>query len=316
MHDHSHGPDADHGQGTSLGHSHAHVPRNFGPAFAWGIGLNAAYVVLEAGFGVFSGSLALLADAAHNLTDVGGLVLAWGAVALSRRRPSGRHTYGLGRASILAALFNGVALMIAVGALAWEAIGRFSAPAEVPGLTVLWVALLGIAVNTGTALLFMRGRENDLNVEGAFLHMAADAAVSGGVVVSALVMMATGWTWVDPLVGLLISAVIAISAFGLLRSAVHLSLDGVPDKIEKPAVEAWLVAQPGVVEVHDLHIWALSTTTTALTAHLVMPDGAPGDAFLDEVAGALEHRFGIGHTTLQIERGDGKGCRLAAAGPV
>lgn len=314
MHDHPHGDDAHHSHGAKLGHSHAHVPRNFGPAFAWGIGLNAAYVVLEAGFGFLSGSLALLADAAHNLTDVGGLILAWVAVALSKRQPSGRHTYGLGRASILAALFNGVALMIAVGALAWEAIGRFAAPAEVPGMTVLWVALLGIAVNTGTALLFMRGRESDLNVEGAFLHMAADAAVSGGVVVSALVMMSTGWTWVDPFVALLVSAAIAVSAFGLMRSAVHLSLDGVPEKIDKPAVEAWLVAQPGVVGVHDLHIWALSTTTTALTAHLVMPNGPPGDAFLDGVAEALEDRFGIGHTTLQIERGDGKNCRLASAG--
>ena len=290
---------------------HNHVPRDFGPAFAWAIGVNAAYVLVEAGFGYISGSLALVADAAHNLTDVGGLVLAWGAVALSRRIPSARHTYGLGRTSILAALVNGVALMIAVGALAWEAIGRFSAPAEVAGGTVLWVALLGIAINAGTAYLFMRGREHDINIEGAFLHMAADAAVSGGVVLSALVIMATGWTWVDPVAGLVISAVIAWSAFGLLKSALHLSLDGVPEKIDKHAVEDWLMKQPGVASAHDLHIWPLSTTTTALTVHLVMPEGSPGDAFLDSVAHELEYRFSIEHATMQIERGDGEECYLA-----
>lgn len=290
---------------------HSHATRDFGPAFAWAIGLNTAYVVVEAGFGFISGSLALLADAAHNLTDVGGLLVAWGAAALSRRSPSERHTYGLGRTSILAALVNGVALLIAVGALTWEAVSRFSAPAEVPGGTVLWVALLGIAINAGTALLFRRGRQHDLNVEGAFLHMAADAAVSGGVVLSALVIMATGWSWVDPLAGLLVSAVIAWSAFGLLKSALHLSLDGVPKNIDKRAVADWLTKQPGVASVHDLHIWALSTTATALTVHVVMPSGTPGDAFLDGVADELEHRFGIAHATLQIERGDGEECRLA-----
>ena len=291
---------------------HNHVPRDFGPAFAWGIALNAAYVVVEAGFGFLSGSLALVADAAHNLTDVGGLVLAWGAVALSRRKPSDRHTYGLGRTSILAALVNGVALMIAVGALAREAFGRLSAPAEVAGGTVLWVALLGIGINAGTAFLFMRGREHDLNIEGAFLHMAADAAVSGAVVISGLLILATGWTWVDPLAGLLVSAVIAWSAFSLLKSALDLSLDGVPEKIDKRAVEDWLAKRPGVTSVHDLHVWPLSTTTTALTVHLVMPAGSPGDAFLNSVAHDLEHQFSIEHSTLQIERGDGEECHLAA----
>jgi cobalt-zinc-cadmium efflux system protein len=208
---------------------------------------------------------------------------------------------------------NGAALLIAVGALAWEAVGRFSAPAEVLGGTVLWVALLGIAINTGTALLFMRGREDDLNVEGAFLHMAADAGVSVGVVISALVIMATGWSWVDSLAGLLVSAVIAWSAFGLLRSALHLSLDGVPENIDKHAVEEWLTKRPGVASIHDLHIWALSTTATALTVHVVMPFGSPGDAFLDSIARELEHRFGIAHATLQIEQGGGEECRLAPA---
>ncbi len=295
-----------------MSHDHAaHAPKNFGPAFAWAVGLNAAYVIIEAGFGFITGSLALLADAAHNLTDVAGLLLAWGAVVLGRMHPSTRHTYGLGRTSILAALINGAALMIAVGALAWEAIGRFWSPAEVPGSTVLWVALLGIGINAATAMLFMKGREGDLNIEGAFLHMAADAAVSGGVVLSALVMMATGWRWVDPLAGLVVSAIIAWSSFGLLRSALHLSLDGVPDGIDKKAVQQWLEDLPGVASVHDVHIWALSTTTTALTAHLVMPNGSPGDAFLDETAHELEHRFCIAHATLQIERGDGAACELA-----
>jgi len=291
--------------------SHATVTREFGSAFAWGVAVNAAYVVIEAGYGFATGSLALLADAAHNLTDVGGLLLAWGAASLSRRLPSARHTYGMGRASILAALVNGGVLLIAIGALAWEAFGRFATPAPVPGSTVLLVALIGIAVNAGTAFLFMRGREHDLNVEGAFLHMAADAAVSGGVVLSALLMMATGWLWLDALAALLVSALIAWSAFGLLKSAIHLSLDGVPSGIDRRAVEKWLSKLPGVASIHDLHIWSVSTTMTALTAHLVMPGGNPGDTFLDTVADGLERRFGIGHATLQIERGDGKECRLA-----
>jgi cobalt-zinc-cadmium efflux system protein len=298
-----------------MSHDHtAHVPAaaSLGPAFGWAIALNITYVAVEAGFGFVTGSLALLSDAAHNLTDVGGLVLAWGAAALTRRPPTAQHTYGLGRASILAAFVNGVALMIAVGALAWEAVERFAVPTEVPGGTVLWVALLGIAVNTGTALLFLRGRERDLNLQGAFLHMAADAAVSAGVVVSALAMMATGSRWIDPVAGLIISGVIAWSAFGLLRSALHLELDGVPGTIDRRAVEDWLVKLPGVASVHDLHIWAMSTTATALSAHFVMPSGnAGGDAFLDGVAHELEERFGIAHATLQIEHGDGVECRLA-----
>jgi cobalt-zinc-cadmium efflux system protein len=291
--------------------NHAQTPSDFGPAFALAVILNAAYVLVEAGFGFITGSLALLADAAHNLTDVAGLLLAWGAVALSRRKPGPRHTYGLGRASILAALINGVALMIAVGALAWEAISRFTAPAEVPGITILLVAALGIVINTGTAFLFLKGRKNDLNVEGAFLHMAADAAVSAGVVLSALLMLATGWSWIDPLTGLLLSVVIAWSAFGLLKSALHLSLDGVPETIDRNSVQTMLGALPGVTEVHDLHIWAMSTTATALTAHLVMPAGHPGDRFIRSASNALEHKFGIGHVTLQIERGDDAVCRLA-----
>lgn len=294
-------------------HDHGAVQTDFGRAFAWGAGLNVAYVLIEGAFGFYSNSLALLADAAHNLTDVGGLLLAWGASALGKRLPSARHTYGLGRASILAALINGGALLAAVGALAWEAVQRLGSPVTVPGPVVLWVALIGIPVNAGTAALFMHGREHDINVEGAFLHMAADAVVSAGVVLSALVIIATGWTWVDPIAALLVAAVIVWSSFGLFKSAVHSSLDGVPLHIDRQKIERWLSGQAGVVGVHDLHIWPLSTTTTALTVHLVMPAGCPGDTFLENAADELEHRFGIGHATLQIERGDGKECRLAPA---
>lgn len=292
-------------------HEHGAAQTDFGTAFAVGAAINVAYVLIEAGFGFYSGSLALLADAAHNLTDVGGLLLAWGAVALGKRRPSNRHTYGFGRASILAALANGLALFAAVGALAWEAIGRFSSPVEIPGAIVLWVALFGIAVNAGTAMLFMQGRKGDLNVEGAFLHMAADAAVSAGVVLSALLILATGWHWLDPLASLMVSGVIAWSSFGLFKSAIHLGLDGVPETIDHAAVMARLGQKPGVASVHDLHIWAMSTTTTALTVHLVMPEGSQGDTFLDEVADELKLHFGIDHATVQIERGDAGACHLA-----
>ncbi|MGA8751368.1 MAG: cation diffusion facilitator family transporter [Pseudolabrys sp.] len=285
-----------------------------GPAFLWATGLNTAYVVVEALFGFWVGSLALLADAAHNLTDVGGLLLAWGAFVVARRQPSKWHTYGLGRATILAALTNGIALLIGVGAIIREAIARIAAPEPVAAPTLLWVAAMGIVINFGTALLFVRERSRDINVGGAFLHMAADAAVSAGVVVSALVIILTGWTVVDPLASILVSAVISWSAFRLFKSAIHLSLDGVPEGIDLNAVEAWLRALPGVADLHDLHIWALSTTSNALTVHLVMPDGLSSDAFLDKTAHDLETRFGVAHATLQVERGMETECRLANPG--
>lgn len=297
-------------QGDDASPCDAHS-RDVGGAFLWAVVLNASYVLVEALFGFWVGSLALLADAAHNLTDVFGLLIAWGAVVVGRRRPTERHTYGLGRATVLAALANAVALLIGVGAIVREAVERVFVPAPVAATTVLWVAALGIAINSGTALLFLRGRSRDINVGGAFLHMAADAAVSLGVVVSALVIILTGWTVVDPAVAILVSAVIAWSAFGLLKSAVHLSLDGVPEDVDRSQVEAWLRRLPGVVDLHDLHIWALSTTANALTAHLVMPAGCPSDAFLEETARALEARFGIAHATLQVEQGAGGECRLA-----
>ena len=295
------------------GHHGVERNPNLGTAFLWAVILNVAYVLVEALFGLWVGSLALLADAAHNLTDVFGLLIAWGAVVAGRRRPTERHTYGLGRATILAALANGIALLIAVGAIAHEAIARIAVPEPVAATTVLWVAMAGVAINSATALLFWKGRLQDINIKGAFLHMAADAAVSTGVVLSALVIILMGWLIIDPIVALLVSAVVAWSAFGLLKSAIHLSLDGVPEGVNRGAIETWLRALPGVVDLHDLHIWALSTTLYALTVHLVMPDGCPNDAFLENTAHELDSRFGIEHTTLQIERGGEAECRLVNA---
>jgi cobalt-zinc-cadmium efflux system protein len=284
------------------------------PALAWGAALNAGYVVFELGFGFFTGSLALLADAAHNLTDVAGLLVALGAAMLARRTPTPRHTYGLGQATVLAALANAITILIGVGAIWWEAVHRFRETIEVPAGTVLWVAMLGIAVNGGTALLFLRSRHSDLNARGAFLHMASDTAVSAGVVGAAAIILATGWLIIDPIAALAIGASVAWSSFGLLKSALHLSLAGVPETIAMAEVEQWLQGQPGVTSVHDLHIWPLSTTAAALTAHLVMPEGHSGDSFLDGLADELSRRFGIAHTTLQVEHGDRPECRLAPSG--
>jgi len=244
---------------------------DIGPVFFWAAVLNTAYVLVEALLGFSVGSLALQADAAHNLTDVLGLLIAWGATAIGRRSPTDRHTYGLGRATILAALVNGIALLIGVGAIVREAIARIAVAEPVAATTVLWVAAIGIAIKSGTALLFLKERSHDINIGGAFLHMAADAAVSAGVVVSAIIISLTGWTVLDPVVAILVSGVIAWSAFRLAKSAIHLSLDGVPDDVDRTAIDLWLRALTGVADLHDLHIWAISTSSTALTAHLVMP---------------------------------------------
>lgn len=286
------------------------VLQDLTPAFRWAVALNASYVVIELAAGLITGSLALIADAAHNLTDVAGLLIAWGASVLATRPPSSRFTYGFGRATILAALANAVAILIGVGAVLWEAVQRFSQPVEVPGATILVVAFVGIVVNTGTALLFRKSRHGDLNAEGAFLHMAADAAVSVAVVIAAAGILLTGWVWLDPAVAILVSLVITWTAFGLLRASLGLSFDSVPPSVDRLKVAEWLKARPGVNDVHDLHIWPLSTTKTALTAHLVMLEGHPGDGFLDEVADALAHEFSIAHVTLQIELGDQDQCRL------
>ncbi|SEK85610.1 cation diffusion facilitator family transporter [Pacificibacter marinus] len=285
-----------------MAHNHDHrPPADLGPAFRWAVGLNSAYVVVEGFAGWITGSLALLADAAHNLTDVAGLLIAWGAAVLAKRAMTARHTWGLGRATILAALLNAIAILVGVGAVTWEAIDRLSDPVSVPGLTVMLVALIGIAVNAGSALLFMSARKGDLNARGAFLHMAADAAVSGTVVLAAGGILLTGWDWLDPAVAIAVSLLIAITAAGLFREALHLSLDGVPFEIDRNKIAAWLAVQEGVQSLHDLHIWPLSTTETALAVHLVW-DGSDPDAFIDQVTDALADDYAIAHVTLQLER--------------
>jgi cobalt-zinc-cadmium efflux system protein len=293
------------------GHLHAHAPKSFGFAFALAAALNIAFVAVEAAFGILSNSTALLADAGHNLSDVVGLLVAWGAAVLSRRAPTARYTYGLRSSSILAALFNAVFLLTAVGAIAWEAIQRFAHPAPVAAGTVMIVAAVGIAINGLTAWMFASGRKGDINIRGAFLHMAADAAVSAGVVVAGALILLTGWQWVDPAVSLVICAIIVWSTWGLLIDSVRMSLDAVPGNIEAASVSGYLQQLPGVVQLHDLHIWPVSTTETALTCHLVMPGGHPGDQFLIETAHALAHRFAIGHTTIQIETSETTACAQA-----
>ena len=293
------------------GHGHHHGAGGHDRAFAVGVALNVGFVAVEALYGFSAHSLALLADAGHNLGDVLGLLLAWAASWAGTRRPSGRWTYGFGRGTILASLVNAVVLLLGVGAIAWEAILRLSAPAAVGGGTVMAVAAVGIAVNAGTAAMFMGGRKTDLNLRSAFLHMAADAAVSLGVVVAALVMVRTGWLWLDPAVSLAIVVAIAAGTWQLLREALDLALDAVPAHIDVEAVEAFLAAAPGVTAVHDLHVWPLSTTTVALTAHLVKPGATVDDHSLHDLAAELHDRFGIGHATIQVEAGDGPECRLA-----
>ena len=292
------------------GHAgHSHAPDNFGFAFAVGVALNTLFVVAELIFGYAANSLALISDAVHNFSDVIALLLAWAAAWLARKQPTQQHTYGYRRASILAALINAGLLLIAVGGIAVEAVNRIQAPTEVAGWTVVWVATLGIVVNGGTALLFMRGRDGDLNIRGAYLHMVADAGVSFGVVVAAGVIMLTGWLWVDPAISLCIAAVVLASGWGLARDSVNLALDGVPKGIDLPEVKNYLRGLDGVTEVHDLHIWAMSTNETALTAHLVRPGGYD-DQFLHTVCEALSHRFNIQHATLQVEAGS-DACKLA-----
>lgn len=275
--------------------------------------LNLGFVALEAGCGIYAQSLALLADAGHNLSDVLGLALAWGAMALARRQPSQRRTYGMRRSTIIAALANAVLLLVVVGAISWEALRRFAEPEPPREAFIIWVAAAGFAVNSTTALLFFRGRQQDVNIRGAFLHMAADAVVSLGVVAGGIVMWLTHWPWLDPLIGLAIALVILISTWGLLKESLDLALDAVPRGIEPRQVEDYLAALPGVNEVHDLHIWGLSTTEAALTAHLVMPASPGDDEFLLRVARDLHDRFGIEHATLQVERGSPCGTRCAPA---
>jgi cobalt-zinc-cadmium efflux system protein len=299
-----------HSHAHSVGHTHA--PDTFGVAFAIGVALNMTIVIAELVFGYAANSLALMADAAHNFSDVIGLLLAWGGAWLAMRRPTQQHTYGYRRASILAALINAGLLLIAVGGIVVEALRRFQDPGTVAGRTVIYVAILGIVVNGATALLFMRGRHGDLNIRGAYLHMIADAGVSFGVVAAALLITWTGWLWIDPAVSLCIAAVILVSGWGLARDSVSLALDGVPKGVDIAEVESYLRGRKGVIEVHDLHIWAMSTNETALTAHLVRPGGLD-DAFLSSVCDELSHRFNIAHATIQIEASTDAVCKLAPA---
>lgn len=300
-------PAASHGHSHSHSHSHGHShggPRNYNTAFAVGIVLNLGFVITEAAYGFWAKSLALLADAGHNLSDVIGLVLAWGAVWLSQRKPNNRFTYGLRRSSILSALFNAVLLLIAVGGISWEAIRRFWHPTEVQTGTMILVAFIGIIINTVTALMFMSGRKTDLNIRGAYVHMAADALVSIGVVVAGFVIQYTLWYWMDPAISLIIAAIIAIGTWGLLKDSVHLAMDAVPSSIQLPEVKAYFAKLPQVQAVHDLHVWAMSTTETALTVHLVMPREAHNDQFLAKVCSDLKEHYKIDHPTIQIESGD------------
>lgn len=301
------------GRPAGPAHGHDHGPMRHDRAFAIGIALNLGFVALEAWYGWKIGSLALLADAGHNLSDVAGLVLAWGGALAGRLRPDLRHTYGWKRASILAAFANALLLLVAMGSLAWEAAHRLADPAPVEGLTIMAVAGVGIVVNTATALLFMRGREKDLNIRGAFLHMAADALVSAGVVVAGGLVLWMGWYWIDPVVSLLIAAVIVWGTWSLFRQSLHLLFDGVPEHVDLGDVRRLLEALPGVAQVADLHVWAMGTTETALTAHLVVPAGGVDDEVLRRVTEALHERFEIGHVTLQVTRAlPGGGCTPAA----
>ena len=296
-HSHSHAHDHSHGAG---GHSHA--PADFGRAFAIGIILNSAFVVVEATYGFLSGSMALVADAGHNLSDVLALMLAWGASIAAKRPPSPRFTYGFKSSTILAALANAMLLAIAIGAILFETIHRILEPAPVEGMTMVVVAGIGIAINTFTALMFMRGRKNDLNIRGAFLHMAADALVSLGVVIAGLAILYSGQSWIDPATSLIIVVVIAWGTWGLAKDSIKLGLHAVPENIDQAAVHNHLSGLEGVETLHDLHIWPMSTTETALTAHLVMPAGHPGDIFLANLRDSLSREFGIGHVTIQIEQ--------------
>jgi cobalt-zinc-cadmium efflux system protein len=301
----------DHEHQHKLGHSHA--PADFGTAFALATALNFALVIAQVIYGLSANSIALLADAGHNFGDALSLLLAWGAHVLARRLPTERFTYGYRSASILSALINAMTMLVTTGAIAWEAIGRFSDPGDVGGLTVMTVAAIGIAINGGSAWLLMAGRKDDINIGGAFLHLVADAAVSAAVVVAGALIFWFGWNWIDPVVSLLVSVVVVWGAWALLRESVRLSMNAVPSAIQPSDVCGYLEKLPGVVSIHDLHIWAMSTTENALTCHLVMPQGHPGDAFLARVSHDLEHRFKIKHPTFQIELADAGPCPLAPA---
>jgi cobalt-zinc-cadmium efflux system protein len=305
-HVHEAGHDHDHAGDSHAGHNHA--PKDFGRAFAIGTALNIGFVILEAGYGFYANSIALLADAGHNLSDVFGLLMAWGASTLVKRPPTERFTYGYRSATILAALANGILLLLATGAICWEAFHRIGNPQPVAGKTVMIVAAIGVLINGFTAWLFVAGRKDDININGAYMHMAADAVIALGVVFTGLAILMTGWHWLDPVVSIVISVIIAWGTWGLLRGAADMALAAVPANIDPAKVRRHLAAIGGVTAIHDLHIWPMSTTETALTCHLVMPGGHPGDAFLLEIASSLRDTFAIQHATVQIECREGAAC--------
>ena len=308
-HDHDHDHDHGHHHGHDHGHSHAHGhhhhgdPNTMGRAFAIAIVLNTVFVGIEFFYGFLANSTALMADAGHNLSDVLGLMLAWGAAILAKRAPNHRYTYGLRSTSMLAALFNAMLLMAACGGIAWEAVQQLVHPDPVAGLTVSVVAGVGILVNGFSAWLFMAGSKDDINIRGAYLHMAADAAISLGVLVAGVIVRYSGWNWLDPLVSMVIVAFIVLSTWSLLKQSLRMMLAAVPDNVDRAKIEQFLRQQPGVSEVCDLHIWAMSTTENALTAQLVTPSGYPGDAAIDAISKELREEFSIQHSTLQIRLG-------------
>jgi cobalt-zinc-cadmium efflux system protein len=285
-----------------MAHHHDHSPKDYSRAFAFGVALNVGFVIVEAAYGIMAGSLALMADAGHNLSDVLGLLLAWGANYLVQRKPTERRTYGWRKSSILAALINAVILLVALGGIVWEAIQRLGAPVPVAGKTIIFVALIGVVINTATALLFLSGRKSDLNIRGAFLHMVADAGVSAGVVIAGVAILMTGRFWIDPAVSLVITIVILFGTWGLFQDAFNMAMDAVPRNIDPEAVKAYLSSLPGITGVHDMHIWAMSTTETALTVHLVKPDPEDDDVLIEMASKELHDQFGIDHITLQWER--------------
>ncbi|KQR84494.1 cation transporter [Burkholderia sp. Leaf177] len=305
-HEHSHeGHDGhDHKGHDHKGHHHHHAPQaGQGRTFAIAVGLNVVIVIVQAVYGFLAHSTALLADAGHNLSDVLGLLLAWGAVWLGTRKPSERYTFGLGSSTILASLANAALLLFACGAIVLEAVQRLLNPAPVAGLDVFIVATIGLVVNGFSAWLFMRGSKEDLNIRGAFLHMAGDAGISAAVAISGLVILYTGASWIDPVMSIVVVAVIVAGTWGLGRDAMRLAMAAVPPGVDKPRIEKYLADLPGVTDVHDLHVWALSTTENAMTAHIVMPAGHPGDVFVDEIVGTLRRDYAMHHATLQVEMG-------------
>ena len=293
-----------------MSHDHNHQISNYNRAFAIGVMLNVIFVAIEAGYGVAAGSLALIADAGHNLTDVLSLLLAWGAALLATKPATEKRTYGFRKVTIMASLASAILLLVALGGITWEAIGRFFDPKPVEGMTVIAVAAIGVVINTITALLFVSGQKHDLNIRGAFLHMAADAGVSFGVVVAGIIIMVTGWLLIDPLISLLIVAVILVGTWSLLRDSMNLAIDSVPKGIDIAGIKRYLTSLENVCQIHDLHVWPLSTTEVALSVHLIIVDDSLNNDFLPELQQQLHDRFSIEHSTIQIERQDDGPCML------